>query len=103
MIFRNLILSISKKVKLKGSQSDKNNLDIVLNRLERGRDEKVEIKGIVKESVLKYLVSAHDYKTLHYLFKEIFISNEYYFNPRTKEPIILDCGANIGMASLYFK
>lgn len=37
------------------------------------------------------------------LIKEIFIDEIYKFHPLSKDPIILDCGANIGLASLYFK
>jgi len=37
------------------------------------------------------------------LYNEIFKVNEYKFSARTASPLILDCGANIGMSVLYFK
>jgi FkbM family methyltransferase len=36
-------------------------------------------------------------------FKEIFVDEIYKFNSKNEEPIIYDCGANIGMSCLYFK
>ncbi len=38
-----------------------------------------------------------------YQFKEIFYREEYKFSSAQEKPVILDCGANIGMASIYFK
>lgn len=37
------------------------------------------------------------------LFKDVFVSNEYFFVSDTPSPVILDCGSNIGMSVLYFK
>lgn len=55
------------------------------------------------ESIFGIKVSFFDYKAFHYLFREIFFRNIYYFRTDNKCPIIFDCGANIGMATLYFK
>lgn len=44
-----------------------------------------------------------DYITLHVLFNEIFIHKEYFFQTDKKDPFIIDCGSNIGMATLFFK
>ncbi|PIU20794.1 MAG: hypothetical protein COT18_00435 [Elusimicrobia bacterium CG08_land_8_20_14_0_20_59_10] len=38
-----------------------------------------------------------------YLFREIFLRQVYWFDAGNPAPVIVDCGANIGMASLYFK
>ena len=54
-------------------------------------------------SFLGLKASAYTYKTLDFLFDEIFIGNEYYFESNDKNPLIIDCGANIGFATLFFK
>jgi FkbM family methyltransferase len=46
---------------------------------------------------------AGDYGVIAYLFREIFAEGEYRFESPTDAPLIIDCGANIGMATLYFK
>lgn len=48
---------------------------------------------------VQYL-SAH---SLRYLYREIFVNEEYLFPCKTESPVIFDCGANIGMATLFFK
>lgn len=40
---------------------------------------------------------------LAYLYGEIFARQYYYFRANNDCPVIFDCGANIGMATLYFK
>ena len=48
-------------------------------------------------------MEAFDYETLHFLFREIFVRSEYEFVCASGRPLIFDCGANIGMATLFFK
>lgn len=36
-------------------------------------------------------------------FESIFVQELYYFNTSKKQPLIIDCGANIGTSVLYFK
>jgi len=50
-----------------------------------------------------FRVTHFDPKTLSYLYREIFARQPYFFRSDNDSPAILDCGANIGMASLYFK
>ena len=46
----------------------------------------------------------HPYAYSYYnLFGEIFLQNMYFFKTEKKIPLILDCGANIGLAMFYFK
>lgn len=55
------------------------------------------------EHFLGYVVEAFDYATIRYLFEEIFFKNEYFFSYDGDAPVIIDCGANIGFAVLFFK
>jgi FkbM family methyltransferase len=63
----------------------------------------VDSSGYVKRKIFGYDVYAFDVKTLRYLFLEIFVEREYLFDSANPKPFIIDCGANIGMAILYFK
>jgi len=38
-----------------------------------------------------------------YNFEEVFFEEEYFFQTDSPEPVIVDCGSNIGLATLYFK
>jgi FkbM family methyltransferase len=44
-----------------------------------------------------------DKHSFTYLFHEVFAREQYFFDSDTDQPIIFDCGANIGMATLFFK
>lgn len=55
------------------------------------------------ENFLNLKISTFQYDTFKFLFEEIFLRNEYYFKNKKSSPIILDCGANIGLATVFFK
>lgn len=55
------------------------------------------------ENFFGFKIEGFDYNTIRFLFKEIFYRNEYFFECKSQKPIIFDCGANIGMATLFFK
>jgi FkbM family methyltransferase len=48
-------------------------------------------------------IAHFDGPALKHLYRDIFARQHYYFRANTHSPVILDCGANIGMATLYFK
>jgi FkbM family methyltransferase len=50
-----------------------------------------------------FQVDHFDRETTRYLYREIFARQYYHFVAQTASPVILDCGANVGMASIYFK
>lgn len=53
--------------------------------------------------LLDYIVTAPSTWDLMYLFSNVFLRQEYYFETNSPAPFIVDCGGNIGMATLYFK
>lgn len=58
---------------------------------------------IKRENIFGYTIDLYNYTDFRLLFEEIFYKNEYYFKSTNKTPVIFDCGANIGVATLYFK
>jgi len=54
-------------------------------------------------SRMRFQIACFDRQTLNHLYREIFVRQHYYFRAETEAPLVLDCGANIGVASLYFK
>ncbi|MEK9138188.1 MAG: hypothetical protein AAB393_13765 [Bacteroidota bacterium] len=52
---------------------------------------------------LGFHIHCFDYRIVHLLFRTMFLRNEYFFRSDSPHPVILDCGANIGMATLFFK
>ncbi|MBD2156178.1 FkbM family methyltransferase [Leptolyngbya sp. FACHB-16] len=53
--------------------------------------------------ILGYEIEYLELRTLKYLFEEIFSKQNYYFYTEKEDPIVIDCGSNIGMSILYFK
>jgi FkbM family methyltransferase len=52
---------------------------------------------------LNYRFDIPDLPSFVWQFKELFVDEIYKFDSIHQEPIILDCGANIGTSCLYFK
>ncbi len=48
-------------------------------------------------------ISYFDRPSLEHLYREIFVRQYYYCRADTDAPVVFDCGANVGMATLYFK
>jgi len=55
-----------------------------------------------KQKFLGYTMHFDSFNSFYALFTEIFV-HQIYKRELTKRPVIIDAGANIGMASLYFK
>jgi FkbM family methyltransferase len=53
--------------------------------------------------LLEFHVSHVNSFAFQYALREIFIKGDYRFNSEKDCPVILDCGANIGLATLFFK
>ena len=54
-------------------------------------------------NLLDYRVSYLSEGAYQLLLREIFFKGEYQFSSTTDSPLIVDCGANIGLAMLFFK
>ncbi|MBI3582503.1 MAG: FkbM family methyltransferase [Nitrospinae bacterium] len=52
---------------------------------------------------LSYIFQVTDSLSFVWQFKDIFVDEIYKFETMKKSPVIYDCGANIGMSSIYFK
>jgi FkbM family methyltransferase len=53
--------------------------------------------------MLGFEISAFQRSTIAFLYREIFARQSYLFRTNSESPVIFDCGANLGMATLYFK
>jgi FkbM family methyltransferase len=53
--------------------------------------------------MLGFDVEYCDAASLEHLYREIFARQHYYFNANIENPVVFDCGANIGIATLYYK
>lgn len=63
----------------------------------------LNIYPIKEEKLFGFRVRFFNHSTFLDLYKELFLKEEYRFYSKNREPIILDLGSNIGMASIYFK
>ncbi|MEP7151823.1 MAG: FkbM family methyltransferase [Nitrospira sp.] len=61
------------------------------------------LRPITEEKVFGFAIRCFNYRTMHLLFRVILLRNEYYFETSNARPVIFDCGANIGLATLFFK
>lgn len=59
--------------------------------------------GTARGSVHDFHLEYRSQAAFRYLFKEIFLAESYAFRSSAIAPVILDCGANIGMATCFFK
>jgi FkbM family methyltransferase len=54
-------------------------------------------------NLLGFRVSYLNRGSFRYALREVFFEGDYLFDAGTDEPVILDCGSNIGLATLFFK
>jgi FkbM family methyltransferase len=74
----------------------------VLQELERrAKREPRRTRGLI--SIAPYRLEYSDAMSAWPQWDDIFIHDALAFDPATLEPRILDCGANVGVASMYFK
>ena len=102
-MFRNLSESIKKAKKLNLPLAEKMGMLYRIYTWNSKKNKNKIRESIVTEDFLNFKFSSYNYWTIDYLFEEIFLEQEYFFETSEDSPIILDCGANIGMSVLYFK
>jgi FkbM family methyltransferase len=61
------------------------------------------LSAFLSRKLLKFDVEYLHGQSLRILYDEIFAREEYLFESSAPQPVIFDCGANIGMATLFFK
>lgn len=54
-------------------------------------------------SFLNYSLNVPDCQSFIWQFKEIFVDEYYRFESNSENPVIFDCGANVGTSCVYFK
>jgi FkbM family methyltransferase len=83
----------------------KHNLKLLYNRTykEINRLSRLPRYHYVESNILGEKLTASDACSLLAGYKEIFINQHYKFNTLNKEPLIIDCGANIGLSTIFFK
>src|SRR5688572_1057568 len=67
------------------------------------KSDRPKTTGEASQRMFGFNVTGSSYGELLYLFREIFLERQYHFESQKSSPTILDCGANIGMAILFFK
>jgi len=102
-MFRIFISSVIIAVRYQGALVSRVELFKKLFILGRLRKSEVARDKEVSTSFLGSKFHAFSYHTLNYLIREIFVNDEYKFKSSKSSPVIIDCGANIGMSVLYFK
>lgn len=95
-IFREGILKTIRKYLI-----DRNEREYVRLHFKWSKDARYRVREDVR--FLEYSVTVPDSQTFVGQFEEIFLKESYKFTSPTSEPVIIDCGANIGMSCLYFK
>lgn len=60
----------------------------------------LDVKSI---GFLGYSIWGVNYQDLYYNIGEVFVRGDYYFRSTRINPVIFDCGSNIGISVLYFK
>ena len=56
-----------------------------------------------KEKLFGKTLKIPNYDSFCDMFRELFIHNNYYADIKSEKPVIIDCGANIGIATIFFK
>src|SRR5688572_18028868 len=92
---RKVVVSVREQLK-------KQSIALRLLRLRRRVALRVSGAGQVQK-VWHHRVRINDWETFYALYKDVFVHRIYHFNAMRPDPLILDCGSNIGGVILYLK
>jgi len=73
------------------------------NSIEFYKSKSLKVENLKISNSQSIMVYFYYYNFLFYLYNEIFMNDAYKFKSENKNPFIIDCGGNIGIATLYFK
>lgn len=98
-IAANIIKGIIKRVSHRNGKAGEHDLGWLQTKiLKHQEDRQLKVFRVRNLSI----VYRRPYELLHG-YSEIFEQGIYRFNTKKKDPLIIDCGANIGLGTLYFK
>ncbi len=60
-------------------------------------------RSLTEARFLSFTITTPSYSNFVGIVREVFIFGDYYFKAVTPKPVIIDCGANIGTTTLFFK
>jgi FkbM family methyltransferase len=98
MIITNILKGIGKRLSKKKSTHSGHQLGWLAEKLLKHKDDQFPKKYQFPNLVLNYIRPYEVIKT----YKEIFTEEIYKFNNKSDYPVIIDCGANIGISTIYF-
>lgn len=98
MIITNILKGIGKRLTKRKANHQQYSLGWIAEKILKHKDDTTPKKYRFPKFELNYLRPYEVIKT----YKEIFGTEMYKFSTDRKHPIILDCGANIGISTLYF-
>ena len=97
MIITNILKGIGKRL-LKKQPKKGQRMGWFTEKLLKHKDDQLPKQYNFSKFVLNYIRPYELIKT----YKEIFITEIYKFSTNSAHPVILDCGANIGISTIYF-
>ena len=98
MIITNILKGIGKRWSKKNGLNKQHQLGWLAEKILKHKDDQLPKQHQFPKFVLNYIRPYEVIKT----YKEIFGTEIYQFSTLKKNPVILDCGANIGISTLYF-
>jgi FkbM family methyltransferase len=94
-VLRRRIRSVREAVHTRRDRLSLRRLEHRLHSIEPGATPRIRVDGIQ--------ITVNDGPVCFHLYKDLFVHRIYHFDSSRPDPLILDCGSNVGMSILYFK